>query len=155
VTATRQTFAGAHLSTTELRLTVLPRSTALLDLSDDLLTPTNPRDEVLVATTDTAHTHYLFREDLDLDYNPTPFTASVTPVEGGYRIDVQATSYVRDLGVLADKVAADAVVDDMLISLTAGESHHFLVHTAETLPNPSALLHPRVLRCANASTPPA
>ncbi|NUT94772.1 MAG: glycoside hydrolase family 2 protein [Saccharothrix sp.] len=155
VTATRQTFAGALLSTTELRLTVLPRSTALLDLSDDLLTPTNPRDEVLVATTDTAHTHYLFREDLDLDYNPTPFTASVTPVEGGYRIDVQATSYVRDLGVLADKVAADAVVDDMLISLTAGESHHFLVHTAETLANPSALLHPRVLRCANASAAPA
>ncbi|NUT92079.1 MAG: glycoside hydrolase family 2 protein [Saccharothrix sp.] len=155
VTATRQTFAGNHLSTTELRLTVLPRSTALLDLPDHLLTPTNPSEEVLVATTDSATTHHLFREDIDLHYNPTPFTATVTPVTGGYRIEVQATSYVRDLSLLADKVAADAVVDDMLISLTAGETHHFQVQTPEPLPNPTALLHPRILRCANTPPPPA
>ena len=46
-------------------------------------------------------------------------------------------------------MAADAVVDDMLVSLTAGETHHFIVRTSETLDEPAALLHPRVLRCAN------
>ncbi|MFI9811899.1 glycoside hydrolase family 2 protein [Saccharothrix variisporea] len=151
VRVTRQVFTGAVLAASVLRLSVLPRSIVLLDLADHLLEPTDPTREVLVATTADARTHHLFREDLDLRYDATPFTADVTPEPGGYRVDVRATSYVRDLSLLADKVAADAVVNDMLISLTAGESHHFLVRTAETLPDPTLLLHPRVLRSANTS----
>ncbi|WP_158854001.1 glycoside hydrolase family 2 protein [Saccharothrix deserti] len=151
VRVTRQDFAGEVLATAELRLSVPPRSTALLALADDLLQPADPRSEVLVATAGGVRTHHLFGEDLDLRYHPAPFTAGVTPVAGGYRVDVRATSYVRDLSLLADKVAADAVVDDMLISLTAGEAHHFIVRTSERLHEPAALLHPRVLRCANTS----
>ncbi|MGP3982516.1 glycoside hydrolase family 2 protein [Streptomyces sp. KR80] len=151
VHVTRQDFAGELLATAELRLNVPPRSTALLALTDDLLEPTDPASEVLVATAGDVRTHHLFGEDLDLRYHPAPFTAGVTPVAGGYRVDVRATSYVRDLSLLADKVAADAVVDDMLISLTAGEAHHFIVRTSEKLHEPAALLHPRVLRCANTS----
>jgi beta-mannosidase len=154
VHATRQTFAGQTLTTAQLRLHVPPRSTALLDLADDLLEPADPESEVLVATAGGAHTHHLFGEDRELRYDPTPFTASVTPVADGYRIDVRATSYVRDLALLADKVAADAVVDDMLISLTAGETHHFTVRTSKRLAEPSTLLHPSVLRCANTLTSP-
>jgi beta-mannosidase len=146
---TRQDFAGEVLATAELPLHVPPRSTATLDLADDLLEPTDATSEVLVATAGDVNTHHLFREDLDLRYDPAPFTADVTPVAGGYRVDVRATSYVRDLSLLADKVAGDAVVDDMLISLTAGEAHQFIVHTSEKLDEPAALLHPRVLRCAN------
>ncbi|MDX3660034.1 glycoside hydrolase family 2 protein [Streptomyces sp. ID05-26A] len=152
VRVTRQDFAGEVLTSAELRLSVPSRSTATLDLADDLLEPTDPTSEVLVATAGDVRTHHLFREDLDLRYDPAPFTAGVTPVDGGYRVDVRATSYVRDLSLLADKVAADAVVDDMLISLIAGDAHHFIVRTSEKLPEPAALLHPRVLRCANAST---
>ncbi|MEV8436082.1 glycoside hydrolase family 2 protein [Actinosynnema sp. NPDC051121] len=151
VRVTRQDFTGEVLAAAELGLDVPPRSTALLDLADHLLEPADPGSEVLVAAADDVRTHHLFREDLDLRYHPEPFTADVTPVAGGYRVDVRATSYVRDLGLLADKVAADAVVDDMLVSLTAGESHHFFVRTSEELPEPAALLHPRVLRCANTS----
>jgi hypothetical protein len=65
---------------------------------------------VLVAATAGTGTHHLFAEDRDLAYEPTPFTASVTPAAGGYRVDVRATSYVRDLALIADKVAPDAVV---------------------------------------------
>ncbi len=151
VHVTRQDFAGALLATAELRLDVPPRSTALLALADDLLEPADPTSEVLVATSRDVRTHHLFREDLDLRYDPAPFTADVTPVADGYRVDVRATSFVRDLGLLADKVAGDAVVDDMLVSLTAGEAHHFIVRTSEKLRDPAALLHPRVLRCANTS----
>ena len=149
VRAARQAFTGEVLATAELRLRVPPRSTALLDLADDLLEPADPRSEVLVAITTDARTDYLFGEDRELRYHPAPFTASVTPVADGYRVDVLATSYVRDLALLADKVATDAVVDDMLISLSAGEAHHFVVRTSERLHEPSTLLHPRVLRCAN------
>ncbi|MEU4744702.1 glycoside hydrolase family 2 protein, partial [Actinosynnema sp. NPDC023658] len=126
-----------------------PRSAAPLDLADDLLEPADPKGEVLVAVAGDVRTHHLFGEDLDLDYHPAPFTAAVAPVVGGYRVTVRATSYVRDVGLLADKVAADAVVDDMLVSLTAGEAHHFLVRTSQTLPDPAVLLDLRVLRCAN------
>jgi beta-mannosidase len=149
VVATRQTFDGDVLATAELPLSVPPRSTALLDLANDLLKPADVRTEVLVATADGARTQHLFAEDRDLGYDPAPFTASVTPVAGGYRVDVRATSYVRDLALLADKVAPDAAVDDMLISLTAGETHTFLVRTTATLDQPSTLVHPRVLCCAN------
>jgi beta-mannosidase len=37
----------------------------------------------------------------------------------------------------------------MLVSLTAGESHTFLVRTSATLPEPSDLARPEVLCCAN------
>jgi beta-mannosidase len=130
VHATRQTFAGETLATAQLRLRVTPRSTALLDLADDLLEPADPSSEVLVATAGGAHTHHLFGEDREL-------------------------RYVRDLALLADKVAADAVVDDVLISLTAGETHHFTVRTAERLAEPSTLLRPSVLCCANTLASPA
>ncbi|MFE9750990.1 glycoside hydrolase family 2 protein [Saccharothrix saharensis] len=147
----RQDFTGEVLATAELRLSVPSRSTAMLDLPDNLREPADPTSEVLVATAGGVRTHHLFREDLDLHYHPEPFTAAVTPTADGYRVDVRATSYVRDLSLLADKVAADAIVDDMLVSLTAGEAHQFVVRTSEKLHDPDALLHPRVLRCANTS----
>ncbi|XVS62224.1 glycoside hydrolase family 2 protein [Actinosynnema sp. CA-299493] len=154
VSVTRQDFGGEVLAAAELKLDVPPRSTARLELAGHLLEPEDPTSEVLIAAADGVRTHHLFLEDLDLRYHPTPFTADVTPVAGGYRVDVRATSYVRDLGLLVDKVAADAVVDDMLISLTAGESHRFLVRTSQKLPEPSVLLHPRVLRHAVNPMPP-
>ena len=151
ILAARQTLTGDILASAELPLDVAPRSVTLVDLTDNLLTPGDPGREVLVATAGGARVHHQFAEDRDLDYAPTPFTAEVTPVTGGYRVDVRATSYVRDLALLADKVAPDAVVDDMLISLLAGESHSFTVRTAASLADSSALLHPRVLRSANAA----
>ncbi|MCW6003451.1 glycoside hydrolase family 2 protein [Micromonospora sp. CPCC 205371] len=151
VLATRQTFAGDVLATAELPLNVPPRSVATVDLTDHLLTPADARSEVLVATAGDARTHHQFAEDRHLAYHPMPFTGRVTPVAGGYRVDVRATSYVRDLALLADKAAPDAVVDDMLISLLAGETHAFTVRTAAPLADPSTLVHPRVLRSANAA----
>ncbi|TDC43946.1 glycoside hydrolase family 2 protein [Micromonospora sp. KC213] len=151
VLATRQTFDGDVLATADLPLSVPPRSTTLLDLTDDLLKPADPRIEVLIAAADGVRVHHLFAEDRDLGYDPTPFTASVTPAAGGYRVDVRANSYVRDLALLADKVAPDAIVDDMLVSLAAGETHSFFVRTTVNLQLPSALVNPDVLCCANAA----
>jgi beta-mannosidase len=149
VLATRQSFSGEVLADAELLFNVAPRSIAQLDLGDELLEPADPKSEVLVTTTAGTGTHHLFAEDRDLAYDPTPFTATVTPAAGGYRIDVRATSYVRDLALLADKVAPDAVVDDMLVSLPAGETCGFFVRTSTVLGEPSDLVSPGVLCCAN------
>ncbi|MEV6803007.1 glycoside hydrolase family 2 protein, partial [Micromonospora rifamycinica] len=151
VGSTRQSLTGDILAASSLPLAVAPRSVALLDLTDDLLTPADPGSEVLVAAVGGVRVLHQFAEDRDLAYHPTPFTAEVTPVTGGYRVDVRATSYVRDLALLVDKVAPDAVVDDMLVSLLAGETHAFTVATAAALADPSALRHPRVLCSANAA----
>jgi beta-mannosidase len=152
VLATRQTFAGEILATGELTLAVAPRTAGRLDLPDDLLKPDDAGSEVLVVATVDARTHHLFAEDRDLAYDPAPLTATVGVVAGGYRIDVRATSYTRDIAILADRVAADAVVDDMLVSLAAGETASFHVGTATTLLHPATLLEPRVLRYANTIT---
>ena len=151
VRAARQTLTGDLLATVEMPLDVAPRSVALLDLTDDLLTPVDPRSEVLTVAAGGIRVHHQFAEDRDLAYDPTPFTAEVTRVTGGYQVEVRATSYVRDLALLADKVAPDAVVDDMLVSLLAGETHTFTVRSAASLADSSALRHPRVLRSANAA----
>jgi beta-mannosidase len=146
---TRQTFAGEIRATGDLPLTVEPRSTVRLDLPDDLLKPVDAYSEVLVVATADRRTHHLFAEDRDLVYDPAPLTATVEVVAGGYRIDVRARSYTRDIAVLADKVAADAIVDDMLVWLAAGQTASFHVNTATTLQDPTVLIGPRVLRYVN------
>ncbi|MEJ2858016.1 MULTISPECIES: glycoside hydrolase family 2 protein [unclassified Saccharothrix] len=148
VTATRRTFAGHEQAAAKLALDVPARSVAVLDLAPELLTPADAEREVLVATTADARAVHLFREDVDLALDPSPLTATAVAVPEGYRVDVRATSFARDVAVLADRVAPDAEVDDALVTLAAGESHSFLVRTAERL-DPAALTGPLVLRSAN------
>uniref|UniRef100_UPI0031D7E2CA glycoside hydrolase family 2 protein n=1 Tax=Saccharothrix mutabilis TaxID=33921 RepID=UPI0031D7E2CA len=148
VVAARRTFAGEERAAAKLVLDVPARSVAVLDLAPELLTPADAEREVLVATTADARAVHLFREDVELAYDPSPLTATAVPVPGGYRVDVAATSFARDVALLADRVAPDAEVDDALVTLVAGEEHSFLVRTAERL-DPAALTGPLVLRSAN------
>ncbi|WP_158849741.1 glycoside hydrolase family 2 protein [Saccharothrix deserti] len=148
-TLERQTFAGDVISGVKLRLDVPARSVARLELAAELVTPGDPKAEVLVVSTAEARTAHLFREDLELSYDPAPLTAEVHRVAEGYRVDVTASSFARDVAVLADRVAEDAVADDTLVTLAAGQSHSFLVRTATTLTDPAALTGPLVLRSAN------
>jgi beta-mannosidase len=145
----RQTFAGEPLAVERLPFTVAARSVALIPLPASLLTPDDPAREALTITTPHARVYHLFCEDRDAVLDPDPLVATVSRVRGGYRIDASATSFAHDVSVLADKVAPDATVDDMLVSLAAGESTTFQVRTAVDVPTPSDLVSPRVLRCAN------
>ncbi|WNV88159.1 glycosyl hydrolase 2 galactose-binding domain-containing protein [Umezawaea sp. Da 62-37] len=151
----RQSFTGAVLAASRIEFAVRGRSTALLDLADPLVTATDPEAEVLVATTGDVRAVHLFAEDRDLSYDPAPLSAGVEAVPGGYRVDVRAASFARDVAVLADRVAPDAVVEEMLVPMLAGESRSFLVRTEAVLDDPSALAGPLVLRCANALAPSA
>ena len=72
----------------------------------------------------------------------------MSAVDDGYRVEVTAASLVKDLVLLADKVAPDAEVDVQLVTLLRGESTSFTVTTAASL-DPGALTAPRVLRSAN------
>ena len=69
-------------------------------------------------------------------------------VVGGYRLTVPATRLVRDLSVLADKVAPDAEVDEMLVTLLPGQTAVFHIATVADV-DPEAFAEPMVLRSAN------
>ncbi|MEU1900006.1 glycoside hydrolase family 2 protein [Nocardiopsis dassonvillei] len=148
VSAQRQTFGGEVLHTARIELAVPPRSAAEFDLARELLAAGDAKEEVLVATTRDARLVRPFREDVHLSYDPDALTAVAAPVEGGYRVEVRASSFARDVSVLADRVAPDAEVDDMLVDLLAGETHSFLVRTGAEV-DPTALTAAPVLRSAN------
>jgi beta-mannosidase len=103
---------------------------------------------VLVATTADARAVHPFAEDRDARYAPAPLRAEAVAVPGGYRVDVRAESFARDVAILADRVAPVAEVDVQLVSLLAGEARSFTVRTAATV-EPAAFADPLVLRCAN------
>jgi len=84
---------------------------------------------VLIARLGSVGTTASFADDVDLALDPEPVTASATAVEGGYLVEVTARSYVRDVALLADRLAPDAVADDALVDLVAGESASILVTT--------------------------
>jgi beta-mannosidase len=110
--------------------------------------------EVLVADVDGIRATRLFAEDFDLAYDPAPVTADAVPAPDGYAITVTATAFARDVTVLADRVAPDALVDDMLVDLLPGESRTITVRTGAAV-DPVAFTDPEVLRSANSLSAPA
>jgi beta-mannosidase len=68
--------------------------------------------------------------------------------EDGYAVQVAARSLAREITLLADRAAADAMVDDALVTLTAGQSTTFRVRTTGRNLE-QALGKPPVLRTAN------
>ncbi|HEX7301892.1 glycoside hydrolase family 2 protein [Lentzea sp.] len=146
VTLDRQTFRGVTLHLTRLRRTVPPRSVLTLELDEALLTPANEDAEVVVATTAEARAIHAFTDDPACD--PAPLAAQAEAVRGGYEVEVRCDSFARDVAILADRVAPDAVVDDMLLTMLAGETHVFHIRTDAAV-DPAAFTGPLVLRCAN------
>jgi beta-mannosidase len=154
VTLRRVGFDGTELATGHVDLDVPPRSVRLVTPAADLLAAVDPAREVLVADVDGRRATHLFAEDRELAYRPGAVSATVDRVEGGYSVTVTASSFARDVAVLADRVAPDAEVDDMLVDLLPGESHTFTVTTAAAA-DPEAFTAPEVLRCANGLVAPA
>jgi len=147
-------FDGTELAGATLDLHVAARSVTTVALPADLLAAGDTAREVLVADLDELRVIHLFAEDADLAYEPAPVTAHVSRTDSGYAITVTATSFARDVAVLADRVAPDAVVDDMLVDLLPGESRTFAVRTSATVPL-DGFTAPEVLRCANVLAVPA
>ncbi|MET9628877.1 sugar-binding domain-containing protein [Lentzea sp. NPDC006480] len=148
ITQDRQSFRGVTLHLTRLRRTVPPRSVVELALDEPLLRAVHEDEEVLVATTADARAILRFRPDSELAYHPQPLVAQAEAVPGGYEVEVSAQSFAQDVAILADRVAPDAVVDDMLVPMLAGEVRVFHIRTNAVV-DPAAFTDPLVLRCAN------
>jgi beta-mannosidase len=148
VRVSRRRFDGNVAAVADLSIELDPRGSTFIELPEQIAAAADPPQELLVVESDGERAWWFFADDVDSAL-PTPqFDCRTERVSDGYRVVVTARTMLRDLAVLADRVAADAVVDDMLVSLLPGESATFHVRTRATV-DPGAFTDPRVLRCAN------
>lgn len=159
---TRQAWSGSWtIERISLDGTVLASQTA--DVSLDAISHTavvlnpdvaafgDPSDELIVATPDRAgfaRTILNGAEVVDQKLDSRPLSASVSKVDGGYRISVRANAYVRDLFCMVDKVDHRATIDDGMATLLPGEEISWTV-TSEDVDDPQRFVAPNVLRSAN------
>lgn len=129
-------------------VSVPPRSVLLVAVPATLVRPADPTDAVLVVDLGPVRVVHTFVEDVHLRLDPGAAEVRAERCAGGYRVHVRARSLVRDVAVLADRLAPDAVADDALLSLPAGSTATITVTTAAEL-DPAALTRASVLRSAN------
>jgi beta-mannosidase len=150
VEAVRTTLGGEVLATSDTgaeTVTVDPRSVVLVPLDGDLVAVGDRANEVLVATLGEARGLHRWAESKDLALDPAPVRATVTAADGGYRVDVTATSLALGVTLLADRLDPDALVDDQVVDLPAGATATFHV-TSQGL-DEEALAGRPVLRTEN------
>jgi beta-mannosidase len=144
----RERLDGDTIVTTTVEVGVEPRTSLPIALAAEVAKPADPTTEIVIARLDSLTTVHTFVEDTQLALDANPLDVEVKQADDGYAVTVTARSLARDVTVLADRVAADAMVDDALVTLTSGRSTTFRVQTrARDLQQD--LGRPPVLRTAN------
>ncbi|MDP9416288.1 MAG: glycoside hydrolase family 2 protein [Actinomycetota bacterium] len=150
----RRSYDGSALAEGALELDVPARGTVAVPLPADVAAADQPANEVVVVEGGPRRALWFFAEDRDSELATPEHDAECERVDGGYELRVTARSLLRDVAVLADKVAPDAVVDDMLVTVLPGETATFAIRTTADV-DPAAFQEPRVLRCSNQLLRPA
>lgn len=144
----RQSFDGDVLAKVTTDLSAAPGHSASLPVPAEVAAAEDPSRELLVVSDGQYRALWFYREDKDLQLPPPSLHTTVERVAGGYDVTLNATSLQRDVALLADKVDPDAVADDMLLTLLAGERRRIRIRTERRL-DEAALVGPAVLRSAN------
>ena len=155
VELTRQDFYGQELAKDVVQVEVPAGGLVITALSAELAEAGEATAEVLIATAGQStpghlspeRALWLWAEDKDLALPPPALQVAVLPEPGGLAVTVTAPTLQRDVAILADRIAPDAVVDDMLVTLPAGASTTFHVRGADL--DPAAATRPDVLRSVN------
>jgi beta-mannosidase len=144
----RQSLNGVTLAKVIVDIAVEPRNATPIALAAEFSTPEDPSAEIVVARFDALTTVHTFVEDIELALDPSPVDVKVTPTADGYAVQITARSLARDVTLLVDRAAADATVDEALVTLIAGQNATFQVRTST--PDLEHILGgPPVLRTAN------
>ena len=140
---------GSILESTAVHVDVAPRSTAHIPLADGLALVDRPAG-ALVVSADSRHgrNSHFYAEDVEGLLPDAELDVDVDKVPGGYAVHILARSVLRDVAILADRAAPDAVADDMLLTLFPGESATIRVFTSADL-SYADLTSALVLRHAN------
>ena len=148
VPVSRRDFAGQVLAEHPVRVEVPARGAATYPLPPPVAEPGDPARELILAGTGAGRAYWQFMADVAAALPEPRLSGRVERVASGYRLTVTAGAYVRDLTVLADRVAADAHASDALVTLLPGESATLDIRTAAAV-EPESFLDPLVLRSAN------
>jgi beta-mannosidase len=144
----RQSLNGVTFAKANIQISAGPRTATPIALAAELSEPEDPRAEILVAQVDTVTRVHTFVEDIELTLDPSPVDVKVTQTADRYAVQVTAHSLALDTTLLVDRAAADATVDEALVTLIAGQNATFQVRT--TAPDlEDTLSGPSVLRTAN------
>ena len=149
----RMTLAGEVLASQTFDVELDAVSHVGLPLAEEIVDYADAGNELVVATaSDGAFARVIF--------NPTEvigqklaapaeaFGTVASRVDGGVELKVTATSYVRDLFCMADKIDAKASVDAGMVSLLPGESVTLRIDTGSD-DDPQSFAAANVLRSAN------
>ncbi|MFE5409260.1 glycoside hydrolase family 2 protein [Microbacterium sp. NPDC056569] len=147
--ARRVGFGGDELARFATAVSLAPRETVTVALPGDVATAGDAASELVVAGVDDVRGSWFFAEPRDSALGAADVDVRTEPTAGGTRVTLTASTLVRDLTLLVDKVDPDAVASDALMTLLPGESATLVVrHDGEGLAA-SVLSDPRVLRTAN------
>lgn len=141
-------YDGVEIEAVKVPVDLAPRTTTTIPVPADVARAQDAAGELLVASLGHESATWFYTEPRDSALRSPALHVEVTSTEDGARVRVTTDTVVRGLSLLADKVHPDAVVDDALVDLLAGESVTFHV-TAPTTLDRSALADPRVLRSVN------
>ncbi|MCP2635090.1 glycoside hydrolase family 2 protein [Microbacterium sp. HD4P20] len=148
-TARRVNFDGDDLAMFAQTVTLAPRETLTLTLSADVAESGDAAHEVIVASLGDLRGTWFFVEPRDSGLGAAAVEVRADAAPEGTLVTLTASTLVRDLALLVDKVDPEAVASTALLTLLPGESATVLVrHSGETL-SAAALSDPRVLRTAN------
>ncbi|QOL32694.1 glycoside hydrolase family 2 protein [Bifidobacterium eulemuris] len=145
----RVDLSGRELASVALETSVDAFCVTRVPLPREVVEFSDPSNELVVASTEDANWSRVIYDPVEIveqTLETRPFDTQVSEEIGGYRLDVTARSYVRDLFCMADKVGG--TVDDGLVSLLPGETATFHI-TGGQVDDPPMYGDARVLRCAN------
>jgi beta-mannosidase len=149
----RRTSGGSEpLAREQVAFALEPRAATAITIDEDVLSPSSPTEEYLVAEAETAGAAYwYFVEDPELRLAAPADALDVAAerTDSGFSVRASASSLVKDLTVFPDRLDPAATVDSALVTLQAGQSHTFRVSSLQTDLDPAALTRRPVLRSAN------
>ena len=156
-TVRRMTVDGVELASAQLECMVDAHDAAHLAIPRNVATVDDTSREIIVAESNDGLTSLGFSRTIynpvdvinqRLDSDAVKANVATDSSGGGYLLRVTARSYVRDLFCMADKVHADAIVDEGMISLLPGETRVLRI-LSPLVGDPVQFATPKVLRSAN------
>ncbi|MEV0847369.1 glycoside hydrolase family 2 protein [Streptomyces sp. NPDC049954] len=149
LTAVRMSFDGRELARQVIPVEVPARTNVTVVLDTSLVTPRDPRGEVVfVESAQARPATWYFAEDRELGLPALDVDCEVTREDTGHAVRITARSFVKDLVLNADRLDAGAQVDDALLTLRPGDTHVLHV-TSDAALDPALLTSHPVLTSVN------
>ncbi|MFL6098662.1 MAG: glycoside hydrolase family 2 protein [Actinomycetales bacterium] len=118
----RVSVSGEVLASADLPVDCAPGQAVRVALPASVASPDRREGELVVAELDGRRALWWFAEDAELELPVAQMSTRVLARAGGYDVEVQAHSLVRDLCLFADRVDPAAEVGEQLVTLLPGET---------------------------------